>query len=488
MPSGRQVFASAIRSFTLSSFHSLTMNVVAIFDIGKTNKKLFLFDEHYRIVWEKSEQFAEVPDEDGDLCEDVNLLRNWVVTSLSEVIALPEFSVKAVNVSAYGASLVYVDQNGQAIAPLYNYLKAYPAPLLQQFFSTYGGETELTRQTASPSLGSLNSGLQLYRFRHEQSEQFTKLAFALHLPQYVSALISGWPVSDLTSIGCHTMLWDFDRQQYHNWVTAEKLDTHLAPIVPSDSVRETNLNGHSVQVGVGLHDSSSALIPYLASFQEPFVLISTGTWCVSMNPFNSRPLTPEELQYDCLNYMHYKGQPVKSSRLFAGYEHEQQVKRLAAHFQTPVDQYKKVANNPEIIERLRHQQSQVTTGDDAKGDQLLSMKGSLFGQRNLSEFATYDEAYHQLMLDIVSQQLISTNLVLAGSPVKRIFVDGGFGKNPIYMNLLAMAFPTIEVYAASVAQASALGAALAIHQHWNAFPLPGDCVELKKYTAQTIVH
>ncbi|GAB4045481.1 FGGY-family carbohydrate kinase [Spirosoma litoris] len=464
------------------------MNVIAIFDIGKTNKKLFLFDEHYRIVLEKSEQFDEILDEDGDACDDLNRLTDWVKTSLTAVMAMPEFTVKAVNFSAYGASLVYIDQMGQPLTPLYNYLKAYPNQLLQQLFAAYGGEATLTRQTASPSLGSLNSGLQLYRLKHEQPDIYAKLAFALHLPQYVSHLISDWPVSDLTSIGCHTMLWDFDRQGYHKWVTDEQLDTRLAPIVASDSARSTTVGEGTLQVGVGLHDSSSALIPYLASFQEPFVLISTGTWCVSMNPFNSRPLTPEELQYDCLNFMHYKSQPVKAARLFAGYEHEQQVKRLAEHFQVPVNQYKKVAYNPETIEQLRQQVSQVTTGADAKGNQLLSMKGSLFGQRNLVDFATYNEAYHQLILDIVSQQLISTNLVLAGSPVKRIFVDGGFGKNPIYMNLLATAFPGIEVYAASVAQASALGAALAIHQHWNPYPLPGDCVELKKYTAHAVTH
>ncbi len=465
--------------------------VIAIFDIGKTNKKLFLFNKHYRIVWEKSEQFAEITDEDGDACEDLNRLTDWVQSSLAEVIALPEFAVQAVNFSTYGASMVFLDQARQPLSHLYNYLKAYPPALLTQFFNTYGPESAITRQTASPSLSSLNSGLQLYRFKHEQPEAFAKLAFALHLPQYVSQLISGWPVSELTSIGCHTMLWDFDRQTYHDWVRQEGLDTCLGTIVPSDSARQVSVANAHVQVGVGLHDSSAALIPYLASFTEPFILISTGTWCLSMNPFNSSPLTAEELQYDCLNFMHYKGQSVKSSRLFAGYEHEQQIKRLADHFQVPVDQYVRVTYNPELIDQLRLHAGQVTTGNDAKGKQLLSMQGSLFGQRSLSDFATYEEAYHQLILDIVAQQLISTNLVLADTSasraeVKRIFVDGGFGKNPIYMNLLARAFPDIEVYAASVAQASALGAALATHQHWNSHPLPGDCVELKKYTASVI--
>ena len=50
------------------------------------------------------------------------------------------------------------------------------------------------------------------------------------------------------------------------------------------------------------------------------------------------------------------------------------------------------------------------------------------------------------------------------------------------MYLLAKAFPGIKVYAASIAQASALGAALAIHQHWNPKPLPQDIIELKLYS------
>ena len=40
--------------------------VVAIFDVGKTNKKLFLFNEQYQIVFERSARFLETTDEDGD--------------------------------------------------------------------------------------------------------------------------------------------------------------------------------------------------------------------------------------------------------------------------------------------------------------------------------------------------------------------------------------------------------------------------------------
>ena len=60
--------------------------VIAIFDIGKTNKKLFLFDEEYRIVYEEVKNFAEVQDEDGFPCEDIEVLSNWVKDKYHELL------------------------------------------------------------------------------------------------------------------------------------------------------------------------------------------------------------------------------------------------------------------------------------------------------------------------------------------------------------------------------------------------------------------
>jgi sugar (pentulose or hexulose) kinase len=89
------------------------------------------------------------------------------------------------------------------------------------------------------------------------------------------------------------------------------------------------------------------------------------------------------------------------------------------------------------------------------------------------------------MAYLVRKQVTSAELVLKDSPVKKIFVDGGFSKNKIFMNLLAGAFPAHQVFAASMAQASALGAALAIHQSWNNEPVPADIIKLQRYTAGT---
>jgi len=460
------------------------MNVIAIFDVGKTNKKLFLFNEQYAIVWEKTAQFPETVDDDGDPCEDLNRLTDWVRSSLDEVLALPDFSVKAINFSGYGASFVHLDAAGKPVGYLYNYLKPFPDEIRRQFYDTYGTVSDLSVQTASPALDSLNSGLMLYRIKYDKPALFERIAYSLHLPQYLSYLITGQCFSDMTSIGCHTLLWDFQKSQYHHWVTAEGIDRILAPVFPSDGALDVQIQDKSYAVGVGFHDSSAALIPYLASFQEPFILISTGTWSISMNPFNASPLTSEELQYDCLCFLQFRGKPVKASRLFAGYEHEQQTKRLAEHFNKPIDYYKTVSYDPAIIHSLRT--NRPDSGSNFEQVKNPPMQESLFGHRNLNHFQSYEEAYHQLILDVVAQQLISTDLVLENSPVKRLFVDGGFSKNPIYMSLLAAAFPQSEVYAASVAQASALGAALAIHNHWNSQPIPVEIIDLKLYSTDSV--
>lgn len=446
--------------------------VIAIYDVGKTNKKLFLFNEDYEVVYERTVSLPETVDEDQYPCEDLGLLSGWIKESFADILTNEEFDITAINFTAYGASFVHVDKDGNPLTPLYNYLKPYPADLSKKFYDKYGGEIMLSIQTASPVLGSLNSGMQLYRIKHTQKEIFNQIAYSLHLPQYTSYLLTRKTYSDITSIGCHTNLWNFPQNNYHEWVFREGIIEKLAPLFPSDGITEITAYGKKLKAGIGLHDSSAALIPYLTSFREPFVLISTGTWSISLNPFNPHPLTVDELKQDCLSYITYRGKPVKASRLFAGYEHEQQTRRLADHFNTNKDYYTGVQYDEEIVKALRSK-SPSTTADNSGI--------TVFSQRDIHGFSNYEEAYHQLMLDIINSQIKSTSLILKDTTTKRIFVDGGFSKNPIFMRLLADAFRGIEVYAASVAQATAIGAALAIHGQWNHKPASKDIIKLKYY-------
>jgi sugar (pentulose or hexulose) kinase len=430
-----------------------TVPVIAVFDIGKTNKKCFLIDEQYHIVLERMAQFGETRDEDGDSCEDLDALTRFIQLVSAEIFAMPQYDVRAVHCSAYGASFVHMGNEGIPVAPLYNYLKPYPRHLQDRFYQAYGGEEKVSVQTASPVLGSLNSGMQLYRLRHLQPDLFNAIQYSLHLPQYISYLFTGRYCSDITSVGCHTNLWDFRRNDYHEWVSKENILPKLPSLVDCTGTTGIHYNNKPLQVGVGLHDSSAALIPYLSAFSEPFLLISTGTWCISLNPFNDTALTVEELRQDCLCYLAYDGRPVKASRLFAGHEHEIQVAGLAEKFNTATDSYKEIVFDPSANTDLQ----------------------------DPMEARTYKDAYHILMRNIIRQQEQSSALVIGNA--KRIFVDGGFANNSLYMHMLAEAFPRHEVFAASVSQATAIGAALAIHPHWNTQHVPADLISLRYYAS-----
>lgn len=64
--------------------------VIAIFDVGKTNKKLLLFDQNYHLVVERSAKFNETVDEEGDPCENLESLQLSAFDSLREIIPEPQ--------------------------------------------------------------------------------------------------------------------------------------------------------------------------------------------------------------------------------------------------------------------------------------------------------------------------------------------------------------------------------------------------------------
>ncbi|MGD0342700.1 MAG: FGGY family carbohydrate kinase, partial [Bacteroidales bacterium] len=97
--------------------------VIAVFDVGKTNKKVLLFDFDLNIVSENEEKFPEVTDDDGFECDDIEKIENWILSSVSQLLASEKYDLVAVNFATYGATLVYLDKDGKRLTPVYNYLK-----------------------------------------------------------------------------------------------------------------------------------------------------------------------------------------------------------------------------------------------------------------------------------------------------------------------------------------------------------------------------
>ncbi|MEX0929588.1 MAG: FGGY family carbohydrate kinase [Balneolales bacterium] len=436
--------------------------VTVIFDIGKTNKKFLLFDEAFNIVHKEQIILEQAADDDGYPCEDLNLLKNWIYRQFRSVLLNDRFQVKSLNFSTYGASLVHLDDNGEVVSPFYNYLKPYPEELAEEYYARYGGQRKLCLETASPPLGMLNSGMQLFWLKRHKPGIFNKIRRSLHFPQYLSYLFTREFTSELTSIGCHTMLWDFKENNYHRWLEQEDVLGLLPETQPNGAAKQVVFEDSRFYAGPGIHDSSAALAPYLFAFDDPFLLVSTGTWSITFNPFNKAPLLFEELQKDCLCYMNIHGEQVKASRLFLGNEYAHQMKKLNEHFNRN-EEHHDLDPDPAILKGL------IEENHPGKKLELETAYNSgpcpqdNPGKWQIDDFSSFEEACHQLMLDLVTIQSESIALAQGSDHIERLIITGGFSQNRLFVQLLAARFPDKKVFTASLPHASALGAALVMN-------------------------
>ncbi|MCX6249786.1 MAG: FGGY family carbohydrate kinase [Bacteroidetes bacterium] len=432
----------------------MSREIIAIFDIGKTNKKILLFNRRLKLIRQEEQQFEECPDEDGFPCDDITKIEVWIMTVIRQLANSKEYDLRAVNFTTYGASLAYLDSKGMRLAPVYNYLKPMPEDLLDGFYERYGGIEEFSRNTASPALGMLNSGLQILWMKKHRPDLFANVWTILHFPQYLSFLISREIRSEFTSIGCHTAMWNFDKKCYHRWLADEGI---VLPIpVPNDETKEISLSDKNIHTGTGIHDSSSSLVPYLKASQEPFILISTGTWCIFMNPFNPEPLTIDQLRQDALCYLSTNQNQVKSSRFFMGHIHDIYVRQITSFFNQEDGSYRQINGDEHLLNKL-------------SGEPVIFPKDKCDGNTgssvDLSVFASFEEAYHKLIVDLTLLGLQSLQLVIPqNDSTKQVYVTGGFARNALFMRLLATLLPGKTVYSSETDNATALGAAMVI---WN---------------------
>jgi len=428
--------------------------VTAIFDIGKTNKKFFLFDVNFQEVYREYTSIEPIEDEDGHPTENLEALQKWLKEVFNRILKKGNYNISAINFSTYGASLVHLDENGEVLTPLYNYTKPLGQDIIDDFFAKYGPEDEFAAATGSTNSGMLNAGMQLYWLKKTKPEVFKKIKYSLHLPQYISYIFTGIPISEYTSIGCHTAMWDYSKRDYHFWIYEENLNNLFPPIVSTETSINMNYNGKRIKIGVGIHDSSAALLPYVRSSKKKFILVSTGTWSISLNPFETRPLSEEEVKQDCINYMRINGKPVKSTRLFLGNEYSLQVQRLSEHFKVSEDYHKTIKFDPKFYLKIAKNLKPIFTWKSLQNN----------NQVNTSEipYNTFEEAYHHLMIELVQLQVQNIEMAKGDINIKKLYVDGGFSDNDSYIKLLSHYLKDMKLRTTDSSLGSALGAAIAI--------------------------
>jgi len=431
----------------------MKQKVTAVFDIGKTNKKFFLFDEKYHEVYKAYTRFDEIEDEDGFPAEDINALQFWIKSLFDKILTSDKYHIKAINFSTYGATFVHLDKKGKIVTPLYNYLKPIPKKIIDEFDKKYGNISDVT---GSPQSAMLNSGMQLYWLKKSKPEVFKKIKYALHFPQYISYLFTGIPLSEYTSLGCHTSLWNLDKKDYHDWVYQEKINEILPPIVSTRTSINMVYQNKNIKIGVGIHDSSAALLPYLFSEKKPFLLVSTGTWSISLNPFNNQKLSEKDIQNNCLNYMLMDGDRVKATRFFMGNEYKLQVKKISEFFGKAYGYHRSVQFDSKLYLKL------MKSNEDKFYFEGIRVRKNSVKKTDFKQFESFDEAYHQLMIELIRLQETTLKKAIGNTRIKKVYIDGGFTDNDIFVKLMGHIFQEYKVRTTKSPLGSALGAAMVI--------------------------
>ncbi|NRD20676.1 carbohydrate kinase [Winogradskyella eckloniae] len=438
-------------------------NVIAVIDIGKTNKKILLFNEDFVVVYRNATRFDEIVDEDGYPCDDIISIENWIQNEIKKIQAEGNYLIKAINFSTHGASLIYLDKNGNRITPLYNYLKSLNLDEYHEFYEVYGGQEAFSRKTASPAYGMLNTGLQILKLQKEKPELWSQVTAILHYPQYLSYLFTKKITADFTSVGAHTATWDFDTMQYHQWVSDYKLNLPIPQNGKAAVI--TNFNGQEIAIGTGLHDSSASIIPLLESESEnEFILLSTGTWIIAMNPFSKETLTQHQLKNNCLCFMTPQKQQIKSSMQFLGKIHEVYITALSDFFKEDMDAHLSLTLNTTLCQELIKTDSRVFLAEGIDSD--FEAHPYL-----LTNYSSYEAAYYQIVFEISKKVIQGIHLISdENSTIKDVFISGGFNKNLIFIHFLKLLKTDIEIHISDCKNESALGAAMMMKAYLGDLP------------------
>lgn len=433
--------------------------VCAVIDIGKTNKKIFLFDRDFEVAYKNSVRFEEIEDDDGFSCDDIDKIEIWIKKEILKILEDERYDLKAINFSTHGATLVYLDENGDRITPLYNYLKPLDFDF-SGFYQKYGGKEEFSRKTASPAYGMLNAGLQMYWLKNTKPHYWSKVKSILHYPQYLSYLFSNQIKADYTSIGAHTATWDFDNMQYHSWLNSENIELPE----PSDGKEASSgiVNGKKIAIGSGVHDSTSSIIPLLEKHKESskeFVLLSTGTWIICMNPFSKEILTQSQLKNDCLCFMTPEKYQIKSNMQFLGKVHEDESKELSTYFGESEEYFLNLKLDKKYCSTIIDEDKQIFFSRDHN-----SQEGK--NSTNLAQFESYEHAYYQLIFEISLKVANGIRLILdENNNLENIYISGGFRKNDIFLEFLVQFFPQQKIQLSDDRNSSALGAAMLMREY-----------------------
>lgn len=415
--------------------------IVAVIDIGKTNAKVALVD-----LATLSEialrRIANAPVRQAPYPHhDVEALWTFVLNSLADLNR--ERRIDAISITTHGATGALVDAAGELVLPVLDY--EFDGP--EQLAADYDAVRPPFAETGTPRLPiGLNLGAQFFWQQKRFPVEFAKATAMLMYPQYWVLRLTGIAANEVTSLGCHTDLWNPWTSDFSSLVDRMGWRRLMAPVRPAKDRLGPTLPAIAQRTGLdpqtpvfcGLHDSNASLLPHLLSDAPRFSVVSTGTWVVSM-AVGGRKVDLDPAR-DTLVNVNALGDPVPSARFMGGRE-----------FSLLTDGQPQEWRDDDVAAVLARQVLLLPSTQQGSGPfphrdaQWVNAETLSPGQR----FVTI--SFYLALMTATCLELIGGD----GSTT----VEGPFARNPLFVRMLAAATGR-PVVASETSTGTSIGAAL----------------------------
>lgn len=412
--------------------------LIAVLDIGKTNAKLSLVDPSTaREVWNTRRANRVVETELGRAL-DVHGLEQWLLEALGS--APHRERIACIVPIAHGAAAVLIDANGEVLAA-----PDYEDARCEGMNAQYARARDAFADTFSPSLPlGLNLGRQLFFLQRSHPELFERARHLLLYPQYWAWRLSGALASEVTSLGCHTDLWRPREATFSELATRNGWAKLMPPLkqagerigVIRPEIAATGLDP-KCEVACGIHDSNASYLKFLIGReQQPFTVVSSGTWTVVMT--NGGDLARLREERDMLANVDAFGSPVPTARYMGGREYE------------AIAQTREQATLAGVAQVVRA--GAMALPAFAAAGPFSGRLGTLQNAESLSDAgrASLATLYSALMTSLLIDSLGASGEVL---------IDGPLATNPLFGSLLA----TFQAGPVKLHAATTGGARAAVH-------------------------
>jgi len=417
--------------------------------VGKTSSKVTLWSREGQLLDRKVRPNAGI--EDGAVRRlDSSGIASWLVKALASYAGHP---VRFIVPVAHGAGVAAIREGALAVPPL-DYEQSIPSTVLD----AYQAERDRFSITGSPALpDGLNLGSQLFWLEQSQPDAMVGSTL-LPWAQYWAWFLSGTASSEVTSLGCHSDLWEPMESAFSPMAKRMGWAERFAPLVKAGDVigmLRPELAEHtglpvSTKILAGLHDSNAALLAargYAEISGNEATVLSTGTWFVAMRLTDETvPTASLAEDRDCLVNVDAYGRLVPSARFMGGREIEMLVGSNAQSVDIKTDQPALLAAVPQLLE---NGVMVLPTQVSGCGPFPVHAHRWIGEPRDNSALRAVTCLYAALMAD--------ASLDLIGSK-DRLLVEGRFAEAEVFVRALADLRPDTTVYTASAQTDVSFGA------------------------------